>query len=162
MCEATRPMYHLYDIETDEGAVTAIGVLPPEVVSEKGLPSPAMVGTIPRASREITAANFVPNAEFSNFLGFVISKHGADDPTLANQASQQVNGWVFMVDLRIGETEDEIQTEDVLGAFRAENGCVVEGSYRANPKHALLTERGLPVLDEWIYERLVHELLELG
>lgn len=154
-------MYHLYDIETDDGAVSAIAVLPPEIVSENGLPAPAMVGTVPRGSKEITAGAFVPNDEFSSFLGYVISKHGAADPVLVEQARMQGDGWVFMVDLRVGETDEEIQTEDVLGAFRAEGGKVVEGSYRANPKHVLLSERGLPVIDEWVYARLVEELLAL-
>lgn len=154
-------MYHLYDIDTDEGPVTMIGVLPPEIALGTGLPSPAVIGTLPRGTTEITADAFTPNEEFSAFLGYVISKHGALDPTLVEQARQQVDGWVFMVDLRVGDTDEEIQTEDVLGAFRAEGGVVVDASYRANPKHALLTKRGLPVIDEWIYEKLVEELLAL-
>lgn len=154
-------MYHLYDIDTDDGPVTMIGVLPPEIALGHGLPSPAVVGTLPRGTTEITPETFALNDEFSEFLGYVISKHGARDPMLADQARQQGDGWVFMVDLRVGESDDEIETEDVLGAFRAEAGAVVDGSYRANPKHALLTERGLPVIDEWVYEKLVEELLAL-
>lgn len=154
-------MYHLYDIDTDDGPVTMVGVLPPEIALGVGLPSPAVIGTLPRGASEITAATFTPNDEFAAFLGYVISKHGAVDPVLVDQARQQVDGWVFMVDMRVGDSDEEIQTEDILGAFRAEGGAVVDGSYRANPKHALLTDRGLPVIDEWVYEKLVEELLAL-
>ena len=41
-------------------------------------------------------------------------------------------------------------------------GRVVPGSYRGNPSHRLLSERGLVQVDEWVRERLVEELTQLG
>jgi len=154
-------MYHLYDTETDDGPITMIAVLPPELALGRGLPSPAVVGTVPAGTTDLTSGAFTPNEEFSAFLGYVISKYGDADPILRDQARQQGTGWVYMVDLRVDESDGEIQTEDVLGAFRAADGEVVPGSYRANPKHVLLTGRGLPVIDTWVYEKLVEELLAL-
>jgi hypothetical protein len=139
-----------------------IAVLPPEKAVEAGLPSPAVVGTVPRGSAAITRENFTPNREFSDFLNYVIGKYGADDPALREQAAEQGDGWVYMVDLRAGDDEEAVPTEDVLGAFRVEGGKVVAGSYRGNPNHAVLTERGLVQVDAWVQERLVEELLALG
>lgn len=155
-------MFHLYDVDTDEGPVGMIAVLPPERAVEAGLPSPAVVGTVPRGSAEITHENFTPNREFSDFLNYVIGKYGAEDPALQGQAAEQGEGWVYMIDLRVGEDEEEISTEDVLGAFRVESGKVVSGSYRGNPNHAVLGERGLVQVDAWVQEKLVEELLALG
>ncbi|HQR36799.1 MAG TPA: hypothetical protein PLF26_00245 [Blastocatellia bacterium] len=154
-------MFHLYDVETENGWVSMLAVIPPDRALAAGLPSPAVVGTVPKDAADITPANFTPNVEFSDFLNYVIGKYGADDPALQHQASEHGDGWLFMVDLRVGEDEGEIQSEDIIGAFRAENGSVVDGSYRANPKHQLLTSRGLPQLAEWLQEKLVEELLAL-
>ena len=154
-------MFHLYDVETEEGWVSVIAAIPPEHALRNGLPSPAVVGSIPRGTQEITLESFTPNPEFSDFMNLVISRHGASDPALRNQAKQQGDGWVFMIDLRVGEGDEEIRSEDIIGAFQAKGGEVVAGSYRANPKHALLGGRGLLKLDAWLERRLVDELLEL-
>ena len=42
------------------------------------------------------------------------ANRSARDPMLADQARQQGDGWVFMVDLRVGETDDEIETEELI------------------------------------------------
>src|SRR5262245_50927862 len=116
-------MFHLYDVDTDDGPVSMIAVLPPEAAVDGGLPSPAVVGAVPRGTPRITVDNFSPNPEFSDFLNFVISKYGADDPALQVQAEAQHDGWIYMVDLRIGEDDEEVSSvdsEDILGAFRVE------------------------------------------
>jgi hypothetical protein len=161
-------MFHLYDVDTDDGPVKMIAVLPPEAARESGLPSPAVAGTVPLDAPAITLENFTENAEFSDFVNFVISKHGETDPALAAQAEAQGDGWIYMVDLRIVEDEaaegdvSAVDTEDILGAFRVQGGKVVPGSYRGNPNHRVLTERGLMQVDGWVHERLVEELQRLG
>jgi hypothetical protein len=160
-------MFHLYDVDAEEGPVKMIAALPPEAAVESGLPSPAVAGTVPRDAAEISLENFTPNPEFSDFLNFVIAKYGADDPALREQAAAQGDGWIYMVDLRVDDTGDDdgiadIATEDILGAFRVEKGEVVAGSYRGNPNHRLLNERGLVRVDAWVEERLVEELRLLG
>jgi hypothetical protein len=158
-------MFHLYDVETEDGWVCMIATLPPDVAMEHGLPSPAVAGSVPKGSGEITLENFTPNPEFSDFLHYVIGKYGADDPALRDQAKEQGDGWIYMIDLRVGEDEEAVSTvasEDILGAFRVEGGSVVPGSYRGNPNHLVLSERGLVQVDGWVQERLVEELLQLG
>ncbi len=160
-------MFHLYDVDTEDGPVKMVAVLPPDLAAENGLPSPAVAGTVPADATEINRANFTANDEFSDFLNFVIAKHGAEDPVLKAQAAAQGEGWVYMVDLRIAndareEEYEEVDTADILGAFRVESGAVVPGSYRGNPNHQLLGERGLVQIDDWVRERLVEELLALG
>jgi hypothetical protein len=161
-------MFHLYEVDTDEGPVKMIAALPPEA-AQAGLPSPAVAGSIPSDAVAITLENFTANQEFSDFLNFVIAKHGASDPALGAQAEAAGDGWIYMVDLRIaldnGADEEEVEavdTEDIIGAFRVEGGRVVPGSYRGNPNHRLLSERGLVQLDGWVSEKLVEELLALG
>jgi hypothetical protein len=158
-------MFHLYDVETEEGPVKMIAVLAPEAAAASGLPSPAVLGTVPAEAAEITLDNFTPNPEFSDFLNYVIAKYGADDPALHAQAAAQGDGWIYMIDLRVGDEDEEVEaiaTEDILGAFRVEGGRVAPGSYRGNPNHLLLNERGLVKIDEWVHERLVEELSMLG
>ena len=147
-------MFHLYDVETEDGPIRMVAVLPPETAVERGLPSPAVVGTVAHDATEITVDTFTPNPEFATFLGFVVAKHGA-------AACRTSDGWVFMLDLRAGPDDDEIATEDILGAFRVEGGRVVEVSFRGNPGHQILTSRGLSQLDAWLEEKLVEELLAL-
>jgi len=155
-------MFHLYDVETEDGPVCMIAVLPPETAVEGGLPSPAVVGTVPQGATEITLENFTPNPEFSDFLNFVIAKYGVEDPALQEQAKEQGDGWIYMIDLRAGEDEESVAPEDLLGVFRVEGGQVVPDSYRGNLKHQLLSKRGIFQIDEWVHERLVEELLALG
>lgn len=160
-------MFHLYDVETDDGPVKMIAVVPPEAATESGLPSPAVAGTVPRDATEITPENFTENAEFSDFLNFVIAKHGASDESLRAQAAAQGDGWIYMVDLRIAESDEAseefeaVDTEDILGAFRVENGAVVPGSYRGNPNHRILGDRGLVRVDDWVRDRLLEEIAAL-
>lgn len=154
-------MFHLYDVETEAGWVSAIAALPPDHALQHGLPSPAVVGSVPRGTKEITLDCFTPNEEFANFMNLVISRHGASDPALQSQARAQGDGWVFMIDLRIGDGDEEIRSEDIIGAFQTKDGEVVADSYRANPKHQLLSERGLVQLDDWLQQRLVEELMQL-
>lgn len=153
--------FHLYQVETEEGPVSMIAVLPPEHALAVGLPEPAVLGTVPTGAHAITPDTFTPNTEFLEFLHHVIARYGHEAPDLQDQAHTREDGWIYMVDLRIGDADRAIDEEDIFGAFQVVGGQVVPGSYRANPDYLPITQYGVPRFSPWLLKRLIDELLRL-
>ena len=77
-------------------------------------------------------------------------------------AAQQVDGWVYIIDLRTPESpQGRVPPEDIIGAFEVRSGEVVPGSYQASEEHRVLTENGLVQLPSSLREAFVRELSRL-
>lgn len=134
--------------------------LRPESLPGSGLPSEAVVGTVRVSGHPIRAEDFEPNPVFVRFLHYVIAKHGSKAPGFVDEAKRQLNGWIYIIDRRIGNTDGRAPLEDIPGWFEIRDGKAV--SYRANPQHLLLTDRGFLKLDPWISDRLAEEAAACG
>jgi hypothetical protein len=126
---------------------------PSEVESLGGLPPEAIVGTLNGAS------GFTTNSTFVSFVHAVIATAGPEDPDLVAAAAAQMDGWVYVIDLRTpGGVRGRVSTEDILGGFEVREGTIVPGSYWQNDEHRPFTERGLMQLPASLREAFVVEL----
>jgi hypothetical protein len=139
-------------------------VLPPESLGERGLPAQAIVGALLRPLGEgegVSTDIFTPNPAFVRFMHGVIGRHAPLQEGLRAEAQRIGDGMVYVMDARTADPEGDMPREDVFGAVKVANGEPVAGSYRANPKHQLLTSRGFFNLGEELHAALLRELEEL-
>jgi hypothetical protein len=155
-------LWNVYTVKRPEGEFNVISFLPAEHSFEKGIPDEAIVGVLPKGVTEIRHKDFRPNAAFRKFLHQVIAKHGAHAPGIQEEARRLGDGYVYIIDGRLPDPDGAVEPEDIIGAFQAKGGKVVEGSYQASERHLLVSKRGLLVLDVWLHERLMEELSRLN
>lgn len=150
----------VFDVQMDAGMVGVVSVTPAGTTFANGIPTEAIVGTVSAGTREITPSDFTPNPAFVQFLHEVIAKHGPSSPEFRDEALRQQTGFLYVIDLRVGDTKEAVPPEDILGFFELREGVPV--SYKSNPRHQLLTERGLLVLDPWLESKVLDEIAVLG
>ena len=138
---------------------------PEDIERLGGLPSKATVGLISdeaMAAGRITPSTFRPNPAFADLLHSVIGRWGPESQSLRDEAQRIEEGAVFVVDLRTPTPLGQVPSEDLLGFFEASEGRLVPNTYRRNPNHLLVSERGLFQLDEAILTRLLNVLRSLS
>ncbi|HET7230353.1 MAG TPA: hypothetical protein VFJ16_10155 [Longimicrobium sp.] len=148
-------------VKGPEGMREYATVLPPEVVSTRGLPAEAIVGLLTEARAEgddVPAQVFTPNPVFVRFMHDVLATHAARQESFVAEARRVGSGYVYVMDARTADPAGAVPREDVIGAVKVEGGVPVPDSYRANPDHQLLTARGFFQLGEELHGCLMREL----
>jgi len=148
-------------VRVPEGARDYVTILPPESVSERGLPSVAIVGALtkPLGGDPAAADVFTPNPVFVRFMHDVIARHAPLLAGLRDEAARIGDGFVYVYDARTPIPDSAtMPREDVIGAVKVEGGEPVPDSYRANPNHQLLTSRGFFNLGEELHACLMAEV----
>lgn len=79
------------------------------------------------------------NGVFREFLHEAIERFAPQE--MQQVARETGSGRVVYVDGRAPEGED-VASEDILGWFQVAGGAIIAGTYKPNPDHQLLTERG--------------------
>ena len=107
---------------------------PKEVQSLGGLPNEAIAGFI--HGEEAPSQTFRPNPRFTEFLHEVIRWTAPSDPDFRSTAREQVNGWVYIIDLRTPEgPQGRVPPEDIIGGFQVQDGEIIPGSYVVNDRY---------------------------
>ncbi len=142
-----------------------VSLLSDEHVLRSGLPGPAIIGRL-REHREagapLTPDNLEVNDEFVDFLHDIIARETPNDPAFQRAVKRQRDGWMYVIDRRTPTPAGEVPAEDILGAFRIENGEAVPGSYQRMKTHRIVSERGLFQLDDYLQPKLIEALRALG
>src|SRR4029077_14408341 len=108
-------------------------------------PAEAIVGVLLRpleSGEAITPSVFARNRVFVEFMHSVIARRGPQLPGLIAEAKRQIEGWVYVVDQRTPTPQGAVPPEDIVGSFEVKNGPVTPRSYRACPKHMILSANG--------------------
>ena len=151
------------NVASPEGPRDYVALISPEIAFSAGLYPEAIMGVLKRpldANGGVTPDNFIPNSVFVKFLASVIATCGADDPELREEARRIGTGSVVLVDRRTPTPDGPVPPEDIVGAFKVENGTV--GAYLASPNHRLLTEHGFFRLNDRLEQCLQSELAALA
>jgi len=75
---------------------------------------------------------------------------------LQNAAKRKREGWLYIIDCRVTNPQAEVETEDVIAAFKIDSGLIVPDSYRRNNQHRLVSKRGPFCLDDWLTKASQH------
>ena len=148
-------------VDTPDGIKDYVTLIPPEIAFSQGLPPEAIVGVLLRLlgpNEPITPQVFARNRPFVEFMHSVIARYGPQQPGCQAEAKRLGQGWVCIIDQRTPTPEGSVPPEDIIGLFEAKGGEVVPGSYRASPKHLILSPRGFFQLDEGLQACLLREL----
>jgi hypothetical protein len=137
-----------------------LSLLPPKIVKKLGgLPPAAICGVL---GGDHAPSSFRTNPKFVEFLHGVIQKVGPEDHELRAAAALQKDGWVYVIDLRTPDgPHGRVLPEDIIGAFEVRHGEIVQGTYWANQKHLVFSQRGLLQLPPTLFKALVDELAKL-
>ena len=132
------------------------------------LPSELIMGIVLKPTEDFTAGikpdNFGVNSAFVHFLHQVIGELGPLTEQMQVDAEAIDNGKLYVIDERAPRPEPgqpwDVWDEDLLGEFDVEDGFIVEGSYRRNPAHRVLSSigQGFMQLEEELMGLLVSEL----
>lgn len=113
--------------------------------SELKLDDSIVIGTF--MNGEKSPEHFRVSEEFKTRFYELISAHGTDLNSLKEAASEQQNGYVYLIDHRTPDgILGNVPAEDIIGAFQVKNGNLVNGSYQANQNYKFYTKDGKPQL----------------
>jgi hypothetical protein len=145
-----RPVF-VYRIADDAGEKLVVAIVEPAVVQEHGLVPEAILGAVPgpgaaAAPPPITPESFQRNHEFVRFLESLIRDHVGEVDGVRREAERLGTGSVYLVDGRTADPDGTVPPQDIIGALEVRDGAPAADSYRHNPNHRLLTERGFFVL----------------
>jgi hypothetical protein len=141
----------LLKVRRPDGAfATVISYFEPDVLDElDGLPGEFVCGEIRDASDlQEDDFDFRPdqveeNPGFMLFLHEFIATQAATNEELKEAAREQREGFVYMIDQRTPDTEDDIPPVDIIGAFEIADGAIAAEKYSPNPNHRMITGDGL-------------------
>jgi hypothetical protein len=152
---------HLCRVETPEGFKDYVTLVSPEVSFKQGLAPEAILGVLSRpvdAGQPISPAVFAGNPVFVQFLHDVIARHAPTEPSCQSHARQQGTGWLYIIDQRTATPDGDVPAEDIVGGLEVKQGEVVAGSYRPNPNHRILSERGFFQVSPFLQACLLKEI----
>ncbi|MEQ8221272.1 MAG: hypothetical protein ABRQ37_03145 [Candidatus Eremiobacterota bacterium] len=149
--------YYVYESTIDEKERKFISIVGTEIIFEKGMKKEVIVGEL-KEGLELKRDNFIPNKAFLEVFHGVISREIIHDPDAVSEAEKIKEGYVYVIDKRVGNPEGNINTEDIIGAIQVAKGSPVDNSYHGNPNYCLLTDEGLFQLSDTLETGLLKEL----
>lgn len=149
-----------YQVDTEAGERVVLSLLGTEIIFAQGLFAEAILGVVREGADpdRLNPEDFQENPAFLRFLSRVIYEHIDECSDLRREAEMQGSGHLYVLDGRTAEPSGRVPPEDIVGAVRIEAGVMVAGSFQHNPRHRLLTHRGLFRLPEQL-EAALHRRL---
>lgn len=139
-----------------------LSLLTPEEVNKAGgLSSVVVCGMF--EGEETKPEFFRENKFFVDFMHSIIETKGKELPSLNEVAKRQKNGYLYIIDFRTPEgIMGNVPPEDIIGAFKVENGEIVQNSYQRIIAHKIFTKNGLVKLPPGLNELFLEELRKIN
>jgi hypothetical protein len=132
---------------------------PDQIDPQAGFPSKAICGHF--SDGNIDSLHFIENKAFVDLMHSVIADHGPKLTSLSYETKRQGTGYIYIIDLRTPNgIMGNVPPEDIIGAFKVENGKVVENSYHRNDKHKIFTKYGLVKLPKDFLKLTIDQLIK--
>jgi hypothetical protein len=157
----SKPAMYVCRVDTPDGTKDYLTLLSPEVAFTQGLAPEVIVGVLTRPlgpEEPIIPEVFARNQVFVEFMHSVIARHGPHQPGCQAEAKRLGQGWIYIIDQRTPTPDGPVPPEDIIGAFEVKGGEVVPESYRASPKHKILSANGFFQLEDGLQACLLREL----
>jgi hypothetical protein len=149
-------------VKTPGGIKEIVTPLTKDEVFSRGIGPDAIVGEFKpplTASEPMSSDQFLVNPSFVAFMHDLIARYAPEEKRFKSEAKKLIEGWIYIIDQRTPNPEGEVPSEDIIGAFQVDNGALIPGSYKPNPKHRILSDsRGFFCLDKELHQRLLDEL----
>ncbi len=152
----------IYDVTNEDGAQAYYASpLPYEHALANGVPPEAVMGELTNGPDKFNPESFEQNPSFLEFLAGVICKHSVNDPDLLlAETERQQDGYVYLFGKRSPTLDDRVPPEEIMGGVEIKHGLMHR--FHASPNYRLLTQDGFLHLDDWLYQRLIAELVALS
>jgi hypothetical protein len=153
----------IYTVRTPEGIKNIASLISQEIAFEKGLLPESIIGYFTKEinNEELHPEDFVRNTLFVEILHKSIAEYAPRIKSFQATAQKLENGWVYVIDQRTPDPAGNVPPEDIISAFEIRKGEVIEGSYKPNDNHRILSPKGFCGLDVELYEYLIDKLQKL-
>jgi hypothetical protein len=139
------PRVYVFTVRTPDGLKSLASIVPPEVVSARGLSEREIVGEVlarPDSGDTLDPEAFIQNPKFVALVHTVVARHGFEQDEGRAEARRIGQGSVWVIDQRTATPQGDVPTEDIIGGFEVQDGQLVPGGYQPNPNYRLFTSRG--------------------
>ncbi len=158
--------YFVYRIRHGNGFRNVLSPVPNDICFNFGLAREAVMAVFSTDARieqgePLDWSTLVPHPPFIEFMHHVISVHAPDYPLSAIRNKRVINGWLYLLDARTPTPTGEVPPEDILGAFRVEDGALLAETYKPNHNHRILGKNGISRLEAILQGHLIRELSAL-
>ncbi len=106
----------------------------------------------------VIPGNIAYNKDFLVHLHLLVRDCMVNDPEVIRLASEQPNGFVFIVDGRsphtTGRSDSMIDKEDIIGVFLCNDRKTDVNKYRPGPDYLVISEKGVTKLPESVEKHL--------
>lgn len=139
-----------------------LSLLTPDEIDKIGNLPP--IGICATFEGELTKPiNFKVNKKFVDFMHQTINEKAPSLQSMKKAAIEQGHGYIYIIDFRTPDgIMGNVSPEDIIGAFKVEDGKIVTNSYQENDKHQIFTKNGLVKLPPGLDEILIEEIKNAG
>jgi hypothetical protein len=154
----------IYIVRTPDGIKNIASLISQDIAFKKGFQPESIIGYFTKEinSDELNPKDFIRNSLFVEFLHKSIEEYAPQTKSFQTTAQKLKNGWLYVIDQRTPDPGGNVPPEDIIGAFEIRKGKVIEGSYKPNDKHRILSTKGFFRLDAELYEYLIDKLQKLN
>ncbi len=149
---------YLYKIEREDKILSLLSPLAQTELPTSGLSSEAIIGSLIEPLHGVVVGNIAYNADFLIALHELVRDTMVDDVDVLQQASEQDNGFVFIVDRRAPEGND-IPKQDIIGIFLVNDKQTDVSRYRPNPDYQLISDKGMGQFPKRVEEQFLQRLM---
>lgn len=132
---------HIYKLFENDTPLHVVSPFSSNELTTLGLDGATVLGRIKNTALPVTHDNIEISSEFMVLYHQAVRDTMCNIPQVIEEASQQENGFVFIVDGRAPEGKD-IPKEDIIGIFLVNERKTDASRYRPNPDYRWFTERG--------------------
>lgn len=140
----------LFEVAIDESIKHMLSFIQHEDAFQNGIKDKAVVGYLKDPTAPILHENITYNPSFIYLFHNVVKDTSLHSTQLSEAALKQNTGYIYIIDLR-DKNRPNTKPQDIIGAFKLEEGKIIADSYSPNPNYQLISEDGAFKLpDEYI------------
>jgi len=144
---------HIYKLFEEDSPLHVVSPFSSTELTTLGLDGTTILGRIKNTKLPITHDNIEMSSEFMVMYHQAVRDIMCTVPDVVSEASQQENGFVFIVDGRAPEGKD-IPKEDIIGIFLVNERKTDASRYRPNPDYRWFTQSGAAQMPHEVAIRL--------
>ena len=131
----------LFEVEIDNSIRHMLSFIPHEEAFENGINNKAVVGYLIDPNAPVLHENITYNPSFIYLFHKTVKETSVNSKQLSEAALKQNSGYIYIIDLR-DKNRPNTKPQDIIGAFKLDEGRIVEDSYSPNPNYQLISEDG--------------------